>query len=436
MQLIKATALATTLALAACDSSSDAPLSTAGTNTNITTGNTIGTDSDGVNTNGTTTNPGEPDTTEAGIGSITINTAQPTQLEPLPDVTFNPDSNPVNDGAVLSEDASASADRPESTDGGEAAGSATAGRTDSGSTTGGGSVETPTGTAADAGIAGTGVAADTDDFDTGAGDAVSSDATSTPSSVVIDDPRVPQPEFEAGSLTAADYDDQLNPHLYQDYASDYLQRVGGRLDVPYLDLSNRIGLHVTDEQGLRYGGSRIDISDANGQIVNLEVPSSGVTYIYSDVDNLPEQFTIRATGRYGSAVEKVIDLAQVSSGRIDIVIPEVTAQPDMTQRSTSLDVMFVIDTTGSMGDELSYLQTELNSIITALPNSIVTPNVGLTFYRDAGDEYVVRAHGFNSDTASVQRTLNNEGIIRKPWTRPYVRPSMLAGNRIHTKYCS
>ena len=403
MQLIKATVICAVLTLTACDSSNDAPINTNGADTGGPLINTVGSNTNGTGTDGTATNTGEPGTTEAGIGSITISTAQAPMLDPLPEVTFTPSSSGSADGgadvATLSADGSDVTATLEASGDDGTIGSSTAGASagDTGGTTDGGDFASPA--TADAGT----TDAVSDDLAADAGGVAPTD-----SSIIIDDPFEPQPDFEAGTLTAADYDDQLNPHLYQDYASDYLQRVGGKLDVPYLDLSKRIALHVTDEQGLRYGGSHIDITDANGQILNLEVPSSGITYIYTDIDQLPEQFTIRATGRYGSAVEKLIDLAQVSSGRIDIVIPELTAQADLTQKSNNLDIMFVIDTTGSMGDELSYLQTELTSIITALPNSIVTPNLGLTFYRDIGDEYVVRAHGFNNDIGSVQNTLNNE----------------------------
>ena len=64
---------------------------------------------------------------------------------------------------------------------------------------------------------------------------------------------------------------------------------------------------------------------------------------------------------------------------------------------TELDVQLVLDTTGSMGDELSYLQSEFDSIATQVrtkfPN--VTPRWSLVVYRDHGDEYVaqgVRLH--------------------------------------------
>lgn len=63
----------------------------------------------------------------------------------------------------------------------------------------------------------------------------------------------------------------------------------------------------------------------------------------------------------------------------------------------AVDVMFVVDATGSMGDELEYLKTELLDV---LERASQTPNVALrtgsVFYRDDGDEYVTRVSGFTT----------------------------------------
>ncbi|MDB4943615.1 MAG: hypothetical protein JWP97_3149 [Labilithrix sp.] len=74
---------------------------------------------------------------------------------------------------------------------------------------------------------------------------------------------------------------------------------------------------------------------------------------------------------------------------------------------SELDVQLVLDTTGSMGDELSYLQTEFDAIAaqvkTKFPN--VTPRWSLVVYRDHGDEYVARPFDFSTDTARFRREL-------------------------------
>ena len=72
--------------------------------------------------------------------------------------------------------------------------------------------------------------------------------------------------------------------------------------------------------------------------------------------------------------------------------------------------MFVIDSTGSMGDELNYLKKEFTDIIRRIKDEY--PNVairyGLIVYRDEGDEYVVRKFPFTSFAAAMQKQIEEQ----------------------------
>lgn len=71
------------------------------------------------------------------------------------------------------------------------------------------------------------------------------------------------------------------------------------------------------------------------------------------------------------------------------------AQPTANQ----LDVMFMVDTTGSMGDELEYLKTELGSVITRVRQETqVNIRQSGGYYRDQGDEYVVKSFPFTTQS--------------------------------------
>jgi hypothetical protein len=74
---------------------------------------------------------------------------------------------------------------------------------------------------------------------------------------------------------------------------------------------------------------------------------------------------------------------------------------------TELDVQLVLDTTGSMGDELSYLQSEFDSIATQVRSKFpnVTPRWSLVVYKDHGDEYVAKGFDFTSDTNKFRQNL-------------------------------
>jgi hypothetical protein len=59
----------------------------------------------------------------------------------------------------------------------------------------------------------------------------------------------------------------------------------------------------------------------------------------------------------------------------------------------------VVDATGSMGDEIQYLQAELGDVIARVKDSLASSTIrlGSVFYRDAGDEYVTRTSNFSAN---------------------------------------
>lgn len=67
------------------------------------------------------------------------------------------------------------------------------------------------------------------------------------------------------------------------------------------------------------------------------------------------------------------------------------------------DIAFVVDATGSMGDEIAYLQAEMLDVITRAQGNANCLNLrlGSVFYRDNGDEYVTRVSDFNNNFIEV-----------------------------------
>ncbi len=55
-----------------------------------------------------------------------------------------------------------------------------------------------------------------------------------------------------------------------------------------------------------------------------------------------------------------------------------------------LDVVFVVDATGSMQPVLDFLKADIGQIKTALELVSTSPRIGITFYRDQGDTFVTR----------------------------------------------
>ena len=73
----------------------------------------------------------------------------------------------------------------------------------------------------------------------------------------------------------------------------------------------------------------------------------------------------------------------------------------------TLDISLVIDTTGSMSDELSFLQTELLDISKTIEakHPDAEQRWSLVLYKDDGDEYVVRWFDFRADAVEFREKL-------------------------------
>ncbi len=77
-----------------------------------------------------------------------------------------------------------------------------------------------------------------------------------------------------------------------------------------------------------------------------------------------------------------------------------------------LDLMLVVDTTGSMCDELRYLQSELAGVVRAVRRTHgddLPLRVAIQVYRDRGDDYVVRQFPFESDPDRALADLLDQG---------------------------
>lgn len=87
-----------------------------------------------------------------------------------------------------------------------------------------------------------------------------------------------------------------------------------------------------------------------------------------------------------------------------------SAALEVRSARTLLDIALVIDATGSMGDEMQYLQTEFDAIASEI--DVAHPNAETRFalivYRDQGDEYVTRVFDFSDDTALFQARLGEQ----------------------------
>jgi hypothetical protein len=75
----------------------------------------------------------------------------------------------------------------------------------------------------------------------------------------------------------------------------------------------------------------------------------------------------------------------------------------------AVDVAFIVDATGSMGDEITYLQAELTDVLNRIKsfNNNLNLRAGSVFYRDLGDDYVTKISPLTGNFSQTQSFVNN-----------------------------
>jgi Mg-chelatase subunit ChlD len=202
---------------------------------------------------------------------------------------------------------------------------------------------------------------------------------------------------QSGQITAADTDDLLNPAQYADYASHFLQEDGG--DLPFVDPRGRISVKVVDARGKPVANARISIGRKQGGL-ELVSAADGIASFYPAFDGIGETARISVTADARRA-GRTIQLDGKGASTVLVTLP------GASQAVNALDLVLVLDTTGSMGDEMDYLKSELATIIARLKREAgnLDLRIGLILYRDQGDDYVTRSFPLAADIGAVRETL-------------------------------
>ena len=213
-----------------------------------------------------------------------------------------------------------------------------------------------------------------------------------------------KPKPQAGQLTAGDYDDILNPELFKAYVDKMLQGKLKDKKLPYVDANNRINIRVVDNQGKVFPLADVSLKDSAGEnVLPLRTTANGMSYLYPNYDDLKSGHILSVSSDSFDEVQTTLTQDLIENGG-NLTIPLGTRRTPIDK----LDLLLTIDATGSMGDELKYLQSELEAIVSRVETS--NPDVdirhSLVVYRDKGDDYVVRDFPFTGDIEAFKTSLN------------------------------
>lgn len=206
-------------------------------------------------------------------------------------------------------------------------------------------------------------------------------------------------ERQVEPLRAGEVDDNLEFDTYQQYLAGYY---GG--GVRKVDVTERYILTVVNESGQPVIDATVRLSDGQQQIFEGTTYAGGRTIIFPRAIGIPDSVgELQITVEKGQASASG-RLVRGQDARPTIVLAGATA----VSQPLRLDVLFLLDATGSMGDEITQIQSTIEEIAGRIDQFDPRPELrlGLVSYRDSGDAYVTNLDSnFTSDVAGFREAL-------------------------------
>jgi hypothetical protein len=231
-----------------------------------------------------------------------------------------------------------------------------------------------------------------------------------------------QKQIQSGTLTAGSLNDHDGYDEFLKYVQTARQRATGQTLTAFD--GRRIPIQVVSAQGSPIANARVSISAIDSAIDEQD----GEQLRYGDGEAQPRSIVELRTGSDGqtalvpsldgagsaTSFEVVVTTAEgtTATQRVSLNQTPWTIEVDQAGRAfpRQLDLALIIDTTGSMGDELEYLKVEIDNIAARISRLFpdVDQRYALILYRDNGDEYVTRTFDFTGSIDEFRTQLSRQ----------------------------
>lgn len=208
-------------------------------------------------------------------------------------------------------------------------------------------------------------------------------------------PPIDQP-VDAAPLRAGSVDDNADFGGFLAYL-DRIAELG--VVTRDLDPTGRSIITVVDEAGRPVPGIALEVG-VDDQLVTLRTTADGTVRFHPAF--------------YGLATNGVAELgfALADTERVPVAAGEdvtMIASSAVIAAPVPLDVLFLLDATGSMGDEIDRLKQTIDTVAERVTALDPAPDVrfAMTLYRDEGDAFVTASYDFTADIDEFQAALSD-----------------------------
>ena len=170
--------------------------------------------------------------------------------------------------------------------------------------------------------------------------------------------------------------------------------------VNWVDISRRHFIRVFDSSGNTVPDAQVFVMDGERVVATGRTHSDGRFAFFPNAYDEPVD-----------AYQVVAGIGEArGSGSLDANTDVLTIVLDGARptEACQLDVAFLIDATGSMGEEIDRIKTTLTSIVARVAESDqdVELRLAMVEYRDFGDDFVTHAVNFTTDVEAFQDAID------------------------------
>lgn len=213
---------------------------------------------------------------------------------------------------------------------------------------------------------------------------------------------IPSNGIASGQLTAGEVNDFSKWELWTDIAVGELNGYRKQWGIAP---EHRFTVQVTNKNDYPVQDAAVALMNDAGDIIwEGRTDNTGKVELWSGMFDTEKSKTFKVVVKYDGKSYDLKKVGEFSNGINFIKIP-VACRAEKV-----IDITFMIDATGSMGDEIRYLQSELTDVITRVKDSLPDHKVRLAtvFYRDIGDSYVVIKKDFTEDIVDAIKYIQSQ----------------------------
>lgn len=202
---------------------------------------------------------------------------------------------------------------------------------------------------------------------------------------------------QASGVRAGEWDDNANYREFQRY-------IAGQqgLGIASVAIEARRFVVVRDADGKAVPNCRISVTDAQQRRAELTTTASGRAILFPRAEGLAGKRLFATTSCQGAHARAAIDLREA-----DGVTTLALSKPRALPARRTIDVAFVLDTTGSMSEEISAVKATIREVAAKLDNQSLDVRVGLVEYKDRGDDFVTRVYPMTGDLRAFERKVEH-----------------------------